>query len=125
VKSVKRRREQLMRYDPHCHWCGCEVVYFEPQRRQKVPDNFATIDHVYSRMAGRPLQGRWVLACSRCNQERGQAEQAALGLDELHRRSLRQPYSVAGYWADGWELRHLDYLRYHGFWGPESERMSP
>ena len=35
----------------------------------------------------------------------------------------RQPYSVAAYWAQGWELRHLDYLRYHGFWGPESERM--
>jgi hypothetical protein len=31
--------------------------------------------------------------------------------------------AVAAYWSDGWELRHLDYLRYHGFWGPESERM--
>jgi hypothetical protein len=27
-----------------------------------------------------------------------------------------RPYSVAAYWADGWELRHLDWLRFHGFW---------
>lgn len=25
-------------------------------------------------------------------------------------------YTVAAYWSDGWELRHLDWLRWHGFW---------
>jgi hypothetical protein len=27
-------------------------------------------------------------------------------------------WSVAAYWADGWELRQLDWLRWHGFWTP-------
>jgi hypothetical protein len=35
----------------------------------------------------------------------------------------RKYNTVAAYWSEGWELRHLDWLRFHGFWGPESERM--
>jgi hypothetical protein len=32
----------------------------------------------------------------------------------------RKYNTVAAYWSEGWELRHLDWLRYHGLWGPES-----
>ncbi len=116
MKSAARRRERLMAADPHCHWCGCEVIYWKPQRREKVPPNFATIDHVWSRIQGRPRQGRWVLACARCNEARGAAEEAALGKAELQRRSLRGPGAGAAYWSDGWELRHLDWLRWNGLW---------
>jgi hypothetical protein len=45
---------------------------------------------------------------------------------ETQGRRWRQPgrvYSVAAVWADGWELRHLDWLRWHGFWAA-AERMS-
>ena len=32
------------------------------------------------------------------------------------RRKTARVYSVAAYWADGWELRRLDWLRWHGLW---------
>lgn len=28
----------------------------------------------------------------------------------------RKYNTVAAYWGDGWELRHLDWLRFHGLW---------
>jgi len=78
---------------PHCRYCGTGLVHFNPGPRQRkgelLPDNFATIEHVYSRIQGRPAQGKLMLACKRCNEERGAAEQAALPLEELHRRSGR------------------------------------
>jgi hypothetical protein len=83
-----------MKTDPHCHWCGCEVVYFTLQRGQVTPTNFATIDHLNSRLAnpdGRPLVGEQVLSCNGCNQTRNREEETALPIEELWRRSLRCP----------------------------------
>lgn len=90
----KRRRAKLMARDPHCFYCGCEVVYFPLVRGQKMPANFATIDHVYSRIMGRPLKGETVLCCHKCNGDRSVAEQAALPKEELWRRSGRPPLAL-------------------------------
>jgi len=93
--KYRRQRERMMAADPHCCYCGTELVHFNPgprlRKREPLPDNFVTIEHVNSRNQGspRPLRGQWKLACKRCNEERGAAEEAALPIEELHRRSGR------------------------------------
>src|SRR3954468_1877679 len=69
------RRAKLMAKDPHCTWCGREVVYFPIQPGQTIPGNFATIDHLYDRYNpkrkeignGGFREYTLVLACSDCN----------------------------------------------------------
>ncbi len=65
------RRRQLWRSDPRCFWCG-RVTRFDAYDE---PDA-ATVEHLYSRR--HPKRGRAdkhlpsvVLACKRCNNERG------------------------------------------------------
>jgi 5-methylcytosine-specific restriction endonuclease McrA len=70
--SNHRRRKWLLEHDPHCWYCGTELVYYtrEPDAGEP-PDNFATIEHLHDRSLGnRPERGRRELACYRCNQER-------------------------------------------------------
>lgn len=68
----KRRWEK----DPHCFWCGCLTVWREKPREAGLPDT-ATLDHIRSRYCTNRQNGFgiWVLACSRCNNERCQMEQ--------------------------------------------------
>jgi len=91
-----RRRQVLMKRDPHCAYCGCEVVYFDNHGGQ-LPPNFATIDHVYSRLTpgGRPRKGDTVLACRACNEARGHEEVAQLPIEELWERSGAYPRELA------------------------------
>lgn len=72
-----------MAKDPHCNWCGVEVV-FDLFQEQPLPDNFGTVDHLYSRKhkkerqeamhkgikAGSGFGVYYVLACNKCNSER-------------------------------------------------------
>jgi hypothetical protein len=88
MSGNRRRRENLMREDPRCYYCRVEVVYFFPHP-MPLPDNFATIDHVNSRVLHpvRPLQGRTVLSCWRCNHIRNCRETFLLSLAERQARS--------------------------------------
>lgn len=88
--SYALRRLNLMKKSPFCHWCGRRLVYFKTEGGQKLPDNFATIDHINSRLihtGGRPWMGERVLSCPRCNQDRARQEELSLGIEELTRRS--------------------------------------
>ncbi len=87
----RKHREKLMAADPHCQRCGVELVYFRPRPHQPLPDNFATLEHVNSRTQSRPRPaiGQTVLWCLGCNQERGAAEQAALGAERLRQLAGR------------------------------------
>lgn len=68
------RRRVLWNRDPRCFWCGIETrfdAYDEPDA--------ATVEHIYHRL--HPKRGRTdkhlpsvVLACKRCNNERGAPE---------------------------------------------------
>jgi len=71
-------RERLMRENPHCNWCGIEVIwYYIPGDGQPLPDNFATLDHLYQAKDPRRIEAfrkgerQIVLACSKCNFDRG------------------------------------------------------
>lgn len=62
-----------------------------------MPDNFATIDHLNTRLIypeGRPGQGKQVLACNSCNKKRNEQEMAAQPLEELWKRAKRSPESM-------------------------------
>ena len=83
-----------MARDPHCHWCGRELVWFDPGPKCKAfPPNFATQDHLNSRVASkpRPPRGKLVLACRECNEARAAEEERALGIAELRRRAGHNP----------------------------------
>lgn len=82
-KSFVRRRRNLLRTHPYCHWCGRKVVWYHVpgghrnEEYGKLPDNFATMDHIYSKNEGpRPEVGILVLSCLKCNHDRGVADSA-------------------------------------------------
>lgn len=75
---------KMMKKSPHCYWCGIKVIHsLEPP--VSLPDNFATVDHIYSRKQKAERQKAmlegykrkdgygvyYVLGCNKCNQERG------------------------------------------------------
>lgn len=84
-KQQKTRRNRLFAEDPHCYWCGRELV--KPPGPSvgggKCPDNAATLDHLISRLDPRRTEPqprnappRTVLSCYACNELRGFAETA-------------------------------------------------
>ena len=79
-----------MKKHPFCHYCQRKLVYFKTKGGGKLPPDFATIDHINSRLIypdGRPRVGRQVLSCPGCNQDRNKEEQKSLGAEELTRRA--------------------------------------
>lgn len=82
----KANGKQLRRFwdeNPNCHWCGVLTIIM-PQHLKKhgpVPDNAATIDHLFSRLDPRrfrshmTMERRHVLACRKCNNQRGAEDQ--------------------------------------------------
>ncbi len=78
-----------MENDPHCYYCGCEVIYFTLKNHEKMPPNFATLEHINSlnQSRPRPRLGTIVLACNACNEKRGAEEEKQLGIEVLHVKS--------------------------------------
>ncbi len=100
MDGERKRRKLLLRWEQQkglCHWCEKPTILImrPPSQGMRfflpVP-NEATLDHLRSRLHPdrlEPANGeiRLVMACRQCNNERGQAEEAALPKEELHRRS--------------------------------------
>lgn len=90
-------RRLRLRYK-RCWYCKVEMVYYPLKKGEKVPDNYATIEHLNSKLQypnGRPdprFKARTlVVACKKCNEDRAAKEQSALPIEELWRRSGRPP----------------------------------
>lgn len=92
---VKRnRRKNLMKVDPHCWYCGLELVYVEQQgvaNSRDIPYNYPTIEHLFSRNSGRlsvnhTNDTRRVLACPECNWNRARWEELLILAGEPVRR---------------------------------------
>ena len=86
-QRLKRRRRRLLALDPFCPDCGVEMTD-RPGENGRLPPNFATIEHVNSRIKypdGRPIPGETILLCSKCNGDRARAEEKAAV--EAYRRS--------------------------------------
>lgn len=61
-----------------CYWCGCQIVFHTHVPGQPIPDDAATVDHIYPawhpkrrefKNQGRPSP--FVMACHSCNNKRG------------------------------------------------------
>lgn len=96
-KRLKRRRLTLFKKWPYCHWCARKLIITK-QAGGRLPENFATIDHLRSRLdpnrrarLARPQEERTVLACPACNNQRSKEENAKLPIEEQHERSQRHP----------------------------------
>lgn len=64
--------------DQRCYWCGCPIVFHNHVPGQPIPDDSATVDHVYPawhpkrkefKHTGKPSP--FVMACHSCNNKRG------------------------------------------------------
>lgn len=99
----RRRLVRLWLKKSTCHWCGRETALYvaatdgtgTQRHAPDVPEK-ATIDHIHSKLSGKRYEVQdWteltVLACFECNHKRGAEEQAALGTEELRRRSGAYP----------------------------------
>lgn len=90
---AKKRVRLFAEQNGLCYYCRCKMVLNNATHGGKFPDNMATFEHLRDRLDPRRRrpnpsgEQRIVLACSRCNQERGRQRVAALGLDEQRRRS--------------------------------------
>jgi hypothetical protein len=89
-KLRKQRKRLWEKQRGKCYWCEqkTRLLYITDG---KVPKDAATIDHLDSRLnANRGnFNGflRHVMACWKCNNDRANAEVAALPLSELQSRS--------------------------------------
>jgi hypothetical protein len=78
--NVLARRLRMFRRDQHCYWCAAQT-----RLDAEGESNHATVDHLYSKL--HPLRPTYqksghdrgavlhVLACAKCNQERGLADE--------------------------------------------------
>lgn len=80
-----KRRKRLFKENPFCVYCGIKTILLPNKgRRGKKwqPNNLATIEHIYTRFDPRRRtpnvnnERRHVLACYKCNHEKGQEAHA-------------------------------------------------
>lgn len=77
IKSRKDLiRNKLLSENPYCTYCGIKVIWYK-NTGGKIPDNFATLDHVLSKNTGdyNNPENIVVLCCNRCNQNKNYLEQ--------------------------------------------------
>ncbi|MFL6282749.1 MAG: HNH endonuclease [Pyrinomonadaceae bacterium] len=89
AKPKKTRRRQLWKRDPHCFWCG-RVTNI---RTVNLGDS-ATVEHIYHKQHPRRRDTRkhlpsTVLACYRCNTERGAPEVTTSGACPVIEQTIR------------------------------------
>ena len=83
TKKLRKVRRKLWEQNPHCHWCGCLTDWYNPPNGN-LPPNAATIDHLLSRLNPERYylpyypQSLMVIACYKCNTERGAREEREL-----------------------------------------------
>lgn len=97
--SRKRARLRYLRErHKRCWYCKTELVYYPLKKGERTPDNYATIEHLNSKLQypnGRPdpkyKKRTLVVACFKCNIERSEKEVAQLSKEELWERSKCPP----------------------------------
>ena len=84
-------RRALMEKDPHCIYCAVEVKEYNLLPHQKMPDDQATIDHLYEKYDKRRYENfgfnNKVLSCAKCNHDRDLQKYGNLPKDFLRKRN--------------------------------------
>lgn len=95
--SARRRVECWWQQAGLCWWCREETVLLKMKPFARLPANTATLEHLYSRWhplrQTKPAPGerRVVMACHRCNNDRGRHEQLSRPIELRHQESNRFP----------------------------------
>ncbi len=105
TKRMRKRRAKLWTaQNGRCYWCE-EPMIRGGRNGGRLPKAYATIDHLRSRYhksrwdeAGAKMSPRTVLACSRCNNNRGKKENTRIPIKELWRRSNCRPRKWYSRW---------------------------
>lgn len=85
--NTKKLRRLLRENGPKCHYCGCTTVPPTPGKASQA-HNSATVEHIYPKIdLRRYAEGGniVVIACRRCNSNRGTTE-----ADKMTRNYLQQ-----------------------------------
>jgi len=106
------QREFLWRKDQHCYWCRRPTRLIIPADHETMPDDAATIDHLYSKLDERRQERdlgiirrnrrgelkviRKVIACYACNQARGRIE-CKLTKADAHIASTREGLPITNH----------------------------
>lgn len=88
--SKKELRTQLWNQNPYCYWCGIYTKLDERRKGGKLFPDSATLDHLYTKyeMEKRVAYGNpFVLACNKCNHDRGAEATKAQPIEELWKRA--------------------------------------
>ena len=108
----KKRRIMLMEKDPHCHWCRLPLKLYPDysRKKQKMPNDFPTIDHIKSRFMGiREDVGMkkrtLVISCPKCNHQIRNNEEMRNHPFRTHWKSGTFPYPFR------WFGRLLKFIR--------------
>lgn len=73
---MSNRRLKLWNQDPKCHWCHVQTRIYPLKLGESPTSDFATIDHIYSRLDPRRKDNHsdCVLSCLKCNIDRNKRE---------------------------------------------------
>ncbi len=95
----RRTRQELFRKRPFCYWCGCRVI---PPKKCLADERryMATLDHRYGFLDERrhkraTRKDPHVLACKKCNEERGELDRTATGPDLVRAHAKWQQAKAA------------------------------
>jgi len=94
TERFRRKRNKLFKNDPNCYWCGKLTVNRDRKLEESssTKDNDATVDHLYSKFQPERYRdgykGIVVLACGKCNHERGIEEEKLFFLKESYMLQL-------------------------------------
>ena len=76
AQTNKKRLLNLLKRTQVCYWCGCQVIKYRLKKHEKVPNNFATLDHLHHRLhperGQHPNTETTVLSCFECNRKRNE-----------------------------------------------------
>lgn len=97
---MKKRREILWKRQAGlCHYCSVPMVHWDDRDMNHEKQNaeqrklWATLEHLRDRLHplrndGNPnFEARWVIACWKCNHDRGRENLIALPIEERRQRS--------------------------------------
>lgn len=96
ARRARFKRRLLEQQRGGCHWCGCDIRIYEvgPVGGTNPPD-MATWDHLDDRLSPErgkhPGKIRKVLACPKCNHDRGALSCKAVPIERLRELSGRHP----------------------------------
>lgn len=131
LMDFSKRRKNLMKEDPHCHWCrrplsmGKSVPNGGP-----LPEDYPTIDHLNDRINNRirPKEPfSVVIACRACNEGRANTKIANMKWTQRWKSgTFPGRLKFVGYLLRWWrgELTRVGFLRYRVIRSHEKRRKN-